>query len=114
MAAEERRELETARETVAKAHQEQVEALERVSGVSAEDAKGLLLEAVREEAEQEPSDVPRASSLSLDRLREKGLLLFDALATEGASASSYMLTDADTVWSAIRAFFTEQSAKPAV
>ena len=38
----------------------------------------------------------------------------DALATEGASASSYLLTDADTVWSAIRSFFTEQSAKPGV
>ena len=34
------RELEVAREGVAKAHQEQVAALERVSGVSAEDAKG--------------------------------------------------------------------------
>jgi sporulation protein YhbH len=38
--------------------------------------------------------------------------IFDSLASEGASAGSYMLTDADTVWSAIRAFFTEQSARP--
>src|SRR2546427_4546077 len=44
------RELEAARETVAKAHQEQVAALEAVSQVSAEDAKALLLEAGREEA----------------------------------------------------------------
>ncbi|HEY7671186.1 MAG TPA: DUF444 family protein, partial [Gammaproteobacteria bacterium] len=38
--------------------------------------------------------------------------IFDTLASEGASAGSYMLTDAETVWGAIRAFFTEQSTKP--
>jgi uncharacterized sporulation protein YeaH/YhbH (DUF444 family) len=38
--------------------------------------------------------------------------IFDALASEGAPTASYLLTDADTVWSAIRAFFTEQSAQP--
>jgi hypothetical protein len=38
--------------------------------------------------------------------------IFDALASEGAATGSYLLTDADTVWSAIRAFFTEQSARP--
>jgi ribonuclease Y len=54
------RELETAREGVARAHQEQVAALERVSGVSAEDAKGLLLEAVREEAEHDAVKLARA------------------------------------------------------
>jgi len=43
---ERERELDVAKESVAKAHQEQVAALERVSGVSADDAKGLLLEAV--------------------------------------------------------------------
>jgi len=42
------RELDRAREELAKAHQDQVVALERVSGLSAEDAKGILLEAVRE------------------------------------------------------------------
>ncbi len=47
------RELDRAREEVARAHQEQVVALERVSGLSAEDAKGILLEAVREEAEHD-------------------------------------------------------------
>ena len=47
------RELERAREELTKAHQEQVVALERVSGLSAEDAKGILLEAVREEAEHD-------------------------------------------------------------
>ena len=47
------RELERAREEVARAHQEQVVALERVSGLTAEDAKAILLEAVREEAEHD-------------------------------------------------------------
>jgi len=47
------RELDRAREELAKAHQDQVVALERVSGLSAEDAKGILLEAVREEAEHD-------------------------------------------------------------
>jgi uncharacterized sporulation protein YeaH/YhbH (DUF444 family) len=37
--------------------------------------------------------------------------IFDALASEGTSTGSYLLTDADTVWNAIRAFFTEQSAR---
>jgi ribonucrease Y len=54
------KELEAARETVARAHQEQVAALERVSGVSAEDAKSLLLEAVREEAEHDAVKLARA------------------------------------------------------
>ena len=47
------RELERAREELARAHQEQVQALERVSGLSGEDAKAILLEAVREEAEHD-------------------------------------------------------------
>ena len=38
--------------------------------------------------------------------------IFDALASKGAPTGSYLLTDADAVWSAIRAFFTEQSARP--
>jgi ribonuclease Y len=54
------RELERAREDVAKAHQEQVVALEHVSQVSAEDAKALLLEAVREEAEHDAVKLARA------------------------------------------------------
>src|SRR5258705_5394633 len=57
---ERERDLEQAREDVAKAHQEQVAALERVSQVSAEDAKGLLLEAVREEAEHDAVKLARA------------------------------------------------------
>jgi ribonucrease Y len=47
------RELDRAREELTKAHQEQVVALERVSSLSAEDAKAILLEAVREEAEHD-------------------------------------------------------------
>ncbi|HEU4919706.1 MAG TPA: ribonuclease Y, partial [Candidatus Limnocylindrales bacterium] len=54
------RELERAREEVAKVHAEQVAALERVSHVSAEDAKALLLEAVREEAEHDAVKLARA------------------------------------------------------
>jgi len=54
------RELERAREDVTKAHQEQVAALEAVSQVSAEDAKALLLEAVREEAEHDAVKLARA------------------------------------------------------
>jgi ribonuclease Y len=54
------REIERAREEVAKAHQEQIAALERVSQVSADDAKGLLLEAVREEAEHDAVKLARA------------------------------------------------------
>ena len=54
------REIDRAREEVAKAHQEQVAALERVSQVSAEDAKALLLEAVREEAEHDAVKLGRA------------------------------------------------------
>jgi ribonuclease Y len=57
---ERERDLERAREDVTKAHQEQVAALERVSQVSAEDAKGLLLEAVREEAEHDAVKLARA------------------------------------------------------
>jgi len=50
---EREREIERARDELARAHQDQVDALERVSGLSAEDAKGILLEAVREEAEHD-------------------------------------------------------------
>ena len=52
--------IDRAREEVAKAHLEQVAALERVSNVSAEDAKALLLEAVREEAEHDAVKIARA------------------------------------------------------
>ncbi len=57
---ERERETDRAREELARAHQEQVDALERVSGLSADDAKGLLLEAVREEAEHDAVKLGRA------------------------------------------------------
>ena len=54
------RELETTKDELARAVQEQVAALERVSGLSAEDAKGILLEAVRAEAEHDAVKLARA------------------------------------------------------
>ena len=54
------REIDKAREEVAHVHQEQVEALERVSGMSGEDAKAVLLDAVREEAEHDAVKLARA------------------------------------------------------
>jgi len=57
---ERERELDKTREELAHAHQEQVDALERVSGMSAEDAKTVLLEAVREEAEHDAVKIARA------------------------------------------------------
>lgn len=53
-------ELEVQREGLARAQQEQVQALERVSGMSKEDAKAALLVAVREEAEHDAVRVARA------------------------------------------------------
>jgi ribonuclease Y len=47
------RELETARQELARAQQDHVAALERVSGMSAEEAKAQLLLAVREEADRD-------------------------------------------------------------
>jgi ribonuclease Y len=53
------KEIEEARAEVAHARQEQVVALERVSQLSAEDAKQLLIEQVRDEAEHEAVRVAR-------------------------------------------------------
>ena len=57
---ERERELEKSREELTKAIGEQVVALERVSGMSAEDAKSMLLEAVRAEAEHDAVKLGRA------------------------------------------------------
>ena len=65
---EREREIDRAREEVARAHQEQVEALERVSGMSGDDAKAMLLEAVREEAEHDAVKLARA----IERARARG------------------------------------------
>ncbi|HEU0235744.1 MAG TPA: ribonuclease Y [Candidatus Limnocylindrales bacterium] len=54
------REIDQTREELQRAHQEQVAALERVSGMTADDAKAILLEAVREEAEHDAVKLARA------------------------------------------------------
>ena len=54
------RDVERAREEVAKLHGDQVVALERVSGLSADDAKQMLVEAVRDEAEHDAVKLARA------------------------------------------------------
>ncbi len=54
------RELDRAREEVTRARQEQIEALERVSGLTADEARGMLLEAIREQAESDAVRIARA------------------------------------------------------
>ena len=54
------REVEHQREDLGRLNQERVAALELVSGLSAEDAKGILLEAVREEAEHDAVKLARS------------------------------------------------------
>ncbi len=54
------RDLEKEREELTRLTQEQIVALERVSGLSADDAKGVLLEAIREEAEHDAVKLSRA------------------------------------------------------
>ncbi len=57
---ERERDLEATREQLARAQQEHIDALAKVSGMSAEDAKAALLEAVREEAEHDAVKLARA------------------------------------------------------
>ena len=54
------REVELQREELGRLNQERVAALEQVSGLSAEDAKGVLLEAIREEAEHDAVKLARS------------------------------------------------------
>ena len=54
------RDLEHEREELGRLNQERVAALEQVSGMSAEDAKGMLLEAIREEAEHDAVKLARS------------------------------------------------------
>ncbi|HYH92165.1 MAG TPA: ribonuclease Y [Candidatus Saccharimonadales bacterium] len=54
------RELDKTRDELSRAHAEQVAALERVSGMSAEDAKAVIIEAVRAEAEHDAVKLARA------------------------------------------------------
>ena len=53
-------ELDKGREELEKLNQERIVALEDVSGMSAEDAKGMLLEAIREEAEHDAVKLARS------------------------------------------------------
>ncbi len=57
---ERERDLEHERDELVRLTQERVAALERVSGLSAEDAKGMLLEAIREEAEHDAVKLSRS------------------------------------------------------
>jgi ribonuclease Y len=54
------RELDRTRDELARAHTEQVAALERVSGMTALEARTILIEAVREEAEHDAVKLARA------------------------------------------------------
>jgi ribonucrease Y len=53
-------ELDRGREELEKLNQERILALEAVSGMAAEDAKGMLLEAIREEAEHDAVKLARS------------------------------------------------------
>ncbi len=57
---ERERDLDKTRDELARAHGEQVTALERVANMSADDAKRVLIEAVREEAERDAVKLARA------------------------------------------------------
>ncbi len=54
------REIERQRDDLGRLNQERIAALEQVSGMSAEDAKGVLLEAIREEAEHDAVKLARS------------------------------------------------------
>jgi ribonuclease Y len=54
------RELERERESLARLNQERIAALEQVAGLSAEDAKSILLDAIRDEAEHDAVKLSRA------------------------------------------------------
>jgi len=54
------RELDRAREDLERLNTERVAALEQISGMSADDAKGILLEAIREEAEHDAVKLARS------------------------------------------------------
>ena len=57
---ERERELDHQRDELSRLNQERIVALERVSGMSGDDAKAMLLEAVREEAEHDAVKLARA------------------------------------------------------
>src|SRR3989304_8199110 len=57
---ERERELDDQREALARARQDQIAALERVAGMNAEQAKEVLLDAVREDAERDAVRLAKA------------------------------------------------------
>ncbi len=57
---ERERDLDRTREELAKSTQDQIAALERVSGMSADDAKAVIIEAVKAEAEHDAVKIGRA------------------------------------------------------
>src|SRR5437773_4171056 len=57
---EKQMELDKGRDELGKLNQERIVALEKVSGMSAEDAKSILLEAIREEAERDAVKLARS------------------------------------------------------
>ena len=66
------REIEKQRDELGRLNQERVAALERVSGLSAEDAKGILLEAIRDEAEHDAVKLARSiERLARDEAQDK-------------------------------------------
>src|SRR4051794_39526302 len=66
------REVEVQRDELGRLNQERVAALEKVSGLSAEDAKGILLEAIREEAERDAVKLARSiERTARDEAQEK-------------------------------------------
>ncbi|CAN5571976.1 ribonuclease Y [soil metagenome] len=58
---ERERDLDRAKDDLARATADQIAALERVSGLSADDAKAMILDAVRAEAEHDAVKIARAS-----------------------------------------------------
>src|SRR5919106_3672944 len=81
------RELDKAKEDLARATQEQVIALERVSSLSADEAKTMLLEAVRVEAEHDAVKLARAIERSAreeaqDRARDIVLTAMQRVAAD--------------------------------
>jgi ribonuclease Y len=84
------RELEASRQQLAKAQQEHVAALERVSGMSAEEAKAELLDAVRDDAEREAVRIAKgierqARDEAEDRAREIVLTTMQRVAADHTS-----------------------------
>jgi ribonuclease Y len=84
------RELEKSRQELAQSQQEHIEALERVSSLSAADAKAQLIEAVREEAERDAVRLAKSIEKAAreeadDRAREIVLTTMQRIAADQVS-----------------------------